>query len=227
MKFPILLLCASALAATASAAPLCTASPGAWCEATVGDAGAFPKTGQATVGTGAVNSIIGYIGNGTAGSDLYSIVIQNTSQFSATFAAYTANGATGESNAAIYLFNSQGRGIEAADEGTALTGFNSFSGIYYIGIVPDGNAPEYTVGANAFPIFTSLTNGQISLPVAGAGTIDRYSRNGCGVNCQGAYEIALNGAQYSNLPEPGSLALLGTAMSAFSLLCRVKPRKSS
>jgi hypothetical protein len=103
MKFPILLFCASALAATASASPLCTASPGTWCEAAVGDAGAFPKTGQATVGTGALNSIIGYIGNGTAGSDLYSIVIQNTSQFSATFAAYTANGAIGESNAAIYL----------------------------------------------------------------------------------------------------------------------------
>jgi len=227
MKLPIFVICASALVvSSASAVPLCTASAGTWCEAAVGDAGAFPINSQATMGTGALNSIIGNIGNGTAGSDVYSILIQNTSQFAATFGAYTANGVSGESNAAIYLYDAQGHGVEAALEGTSLTGFNGAAGLYYIGITPDGNAPEYSVNGNKFAIFSAFSSGQVSLPVAGAGVLDAYSGAGCGANCQGAYDITLSGAQYSNAPEPASLALLGTALTSLSFLYRFKRSKS-
>jgi len=227
MKLPILLICASALvASSAGAVPLCTASPGTWCEAAVGDAGSFPINSQATMGSGTITSIIGNIGNGTAGSDVYSILIQNTSQFAATFGAYTANGVTGESNAAIYLYDAQGRGVEAAMEGTSLAGFNGAAGLYYIAITPAGNAPEYPASGSKFAIFAAFSNGQISLPVAGAGAIDAYSAAGCGTNCQGAYDITLSGAQYSNAPEPAPLALLGTVLTSLSFLYRFKRSKS-
>jgi hypothetical protein len=222
MKIPILLVCASALAATAGATPFCTTSPGTWCEEAVGDAGAFPKTSQATMGTGALSSIIGIIGNGTAGSDLYSILIPDTGLFSATFAPYAANHISGESNAAIYLLNAQGRGVEAAQEGTALSSFNSIPGVYYIGIVPDGNDPEYRVSGTPFQLFTPFISGQDSLPVAGAEGISAYTHAGCGASCAGGYEISLTAAQYSNVPEAAPLALLGSGMSAIGLLRRFR-----
>ncbi len=222
MKTAIFLMSAAALAVAAGAAPLCTTSPGTWCEAAIGDAGSFPGNSQATMGTGTVNGIIGNIGNGTAGSDVYSILITNTAQFSASLAAYTATGATGEDSAALYLFNAQGKGIEAALEGTALAGFNGTPGIYYVDVAPDGNNPEYTVTGNHFDMFTNFVNGQDSLPVAGAGSINVYTHNGCGVGCEGAYEVTLTGAQYSNLPEPGSLGLMGGAFAALSLFRRFR-----
>ena len=225
MKPLILFICASALATIAGAVPLCTISPGSWCEAAVGDAGGFIANAEATKGTGALNSIIGNIGNGTAGTDLYSILIENPAQFSATLAAYTSTGYTGETNAALYLFDATGHGIEAASEGTALSSFVGPAGYYFVGVVPNGNLTEYTANGASSAVFNPFVNGQDSLPVAGSSALDKYSQDGCGTSCTGAYEVTLNGAQYSNLPEPGSLALFGVAFSTVSLIRRFKSTK--
>jgi hypothetical protein len=116
---------------------------------------------------------------------------------------------------------------EAADDGTALSSFNGASGVYYIAIVPDGNSPEYKANGNAFPIFSSFVAGQISLPVAGAGPISAYTSMGCGQKCAGWYDITLDGAQYSNIPEPASLALMGTALSALGFAYRFRRKAFS
>ncbi len=76
------------------------------------------------MGTGTLNSIIGNIGNGTIGADVYSIIIPNTTAFSASFASYTAGGATGETDAFIYLFDSTGHSVETAAENAMLGGFS-------------------------------------------------------------------------------------------------------
>lgn len=173
MKPLILFIYAFAVTAAASAVPLCTTAPGIWCEASVGDAGPFTQDSESTLGTGTLNAIIGNIGNGVGGSDVYSILISNPAFFSASLSAYTANGITGETNAALYLYNSLGAGVEAADEGTALSAFNGPAGIYYIGVTPTGNTPEFTVNGVSSPIFTALTGGQVSSPVNGAELIDK------------------------------------------------------
>jgi hypothetical protein len=214
MKFAVVLLWAGC-ALTMKAGAFCTVSPGVWCEQGVGDAGSLPATSEPTLGTGALNSIIGQIGDGTAGADMYSILITNPAAFSANFAAYAANNVPGLTQAALYLFDSNGDGIEAADDGSvALGSFTGPAGIYYIDIVPDGNTPQYRTGGNNFPIFTAFSSGVISLPVGGAGTIRNYSQNGCGTACQGGYDITFagGGVQYSNLPEPASMLLTGAVL---------------
>lgn len=218
MKTALLFVCASALALTAQAAPFCTPAPGVWCEQPVGpDAGQQIATAQVTTGTGSLNSIYGEI-NGLGGADLFKINIANTSAFTASYAAASGTGITGDSQAGLYLLNASGHGIEAADGATALTGFNAAPGIYYIGITGDGNVPEYTVNGTRFAIFSPFAAGQISLPVAGAGPLSAWSGQGCGANCAGGYDISLTGAQYAATPEPGSLALVGSMIGGLGLL---------
>lgn len=223
MKTALLFVCVSVLAATAQASPFCSpSSPGTWCEQPVGpDAGQLISDAQYTLGIGSLNSIYGEI-NGTGGADMFAISIPNTAAFTASAAPASGTNIKGDSQAALYLFDSSGHGIEAADDGTALAAFNGSPGIYFVDITGDGNTPEYTMGSNKLAIFAPFTAGQVSMPVSGAGALDNYSGAGCGADCAGGYEINLSGAQFSSAPEPGSLALAGSAISMLGLLCRFR-----
>jgi hypothetical protein len=215
-------------ALTVEAAPFCTVSPGIWCEKGQGDAGSLPASSQVTIGAGALNSIIGQINDGSSGADMYSIFISNPAAFSANFAPYAANAVPGLTEAALYLFDSNGNGIEAEDDGSiALGSFTGPAGIYYIDISPDGNLPRYRTGGNSFPIFGAFTSGVIAMPVGGAGSIKNYSQNGCGTACEGGYNITFTGGgvQNSNLPEPASMLLTGAVLAGLGAV-GLKRKKS-
>ncbi len=233
MKSAILFVCVAALSVSVQATTFCTAGSGTWCEQPYGpDAGQYVNTAQYTVGTTPnepLTTIIGAI-NGLGGGDMYAIYIPNPTAFSASFAAQTGTGPNGhtingDSQAALYLFNGSGLGIEAADDGTAISAFNGTAGTYFVDITGDGNVPEYSVGLNKYAIFQPFLAGQISSPVPGAESLSAYSGNGCGANCAGGYDISLVGADYSGAPEPGSLLLTGSAVTMLGLLTRMR-RKS-
>lgn len=226
MKFVGLLFCMTVFVAHSSAAPLCTPSPGMWCEQSLGDAGSLPYTAQPTKGVGNLNAIIGSIANGVTGADFYSVLIPDTKLFSASFLA-DLNGSPAESNAAIFLFDSQGNAVEGANEATLLGGFIGAPGIYYVGIAPNNNAPLYEAAGSLKPIFGIFTDGQSAKPLPGAGPVVQFTNTGCGDGCLGAYQITFSGTQFSNAPEPGSFALLGVALSASSLLYRFRSLRLS
>jgi hypothetical protein len=218
MKFVAVLLFSAGCALTLKATPFCTVSPGVWCEKGAGDAGSLPATSETTIGTGTLNSIIGDLSDGTGGADMYSIYIADPSTFSANFDGDGNGGVTPLADAALYLYDSTGHGIEAADDSTpALGAFTGPAGIYYIAIAPNGNNPQYKTGGNSFLIFSAFNNSADSTPVAGAGAIANYSKNGCGANCEGGYDISLSGANYSNLPEPASVLLTLLGLGTLSL----------
>jgi hypothetical protein len=223
MKLVAVLLCSAALALTVKAVPFCTVSPTVWCEKKAGDAGSFPLTSEPTMGTGTLTNIIGQLSNGTAGADMYSIYIPDPSVFSANFTPDSNGGVTGLAAAALYLFDGAGDGIEAADDGSApLVGFSGPAGFYYIDIVPEGSLPQYKKKGNIFPIFGDFTPGADSLPVSGAGSLTSYSKTGCGTDCEGGYDISLEGAQFSNLPEPASGLLTGFVLVGLGLIGRTR-----
>jgi hypothetical protein len=62
-------------------------------------------------------------------------------------------------------------------------------------------------------------------PVGGAGPITTYSFNGCGTACAGGYDISLSGAQYSNAPEPASIALTGLSFTLIGIASQVVRRR--
>ena len=221
IKFVVILVCSAAFALTVKATPFCTVSPTVWCEKEAGDAGSFPLTSAPTIGAGTLTDIIGQLSNGSAGADMYSIFIPDPSVFSANFTPDSNGGVTGLAAAALYLFDGAGDGIEAADDGSApLEGFTGPAGFYYIDIVPDGSLPQYKKKGNIFPIFANFTPGVDSPPAPGAGSLTSYSKTGCGADCQGGYDISLEGAEFSNLPEPASMLLTGLALAAVGLARR-------
>lgn len=223
MKFFVVLACSAGFALTVNAAPFCTVSATVWCEKGTGDAGSLPATSEATMGIGTLTDIIGQITEGTTGADMFSIFIPDPTVFSADFTPRSNNVVTGLDSAALYLFDSNGNGIEAADDGSApLAAFAGPAGIYYIAIAPDGSVPQYKHKGNFFPIFADFTSGADSFPVGGASSVVNFSKNGCGTDCQGGYDISLEGAEFSNLPEPGSMLLTGLALAAVGLARRRK-----
>lgn len=223
MKFVFALLCSAALSLTVHAAPFCTVSSTIWCEKTAGDAGSLPATSEPTMGTGTLTDIIGQIADGTTGADMFSIFIPDPSVFSADFTPRSNANISGLTDAALYLFDSNGNGIEAADDGSApLAAFAGSAGFYYIAIAPDGSVPQYRHKGNSFPIFADFTPGADSFPVADASSVANFSKTGCGADCQGGYDISLQGAEFSNLPEPASMLLTGLALAAVGVARRRK-----
>lgn len=225
MKYAVILLCAAGFATTIEASPFCTVSPGTWCEKEAGDAGGMIDSAEATMGSGPLNFIFGQISDGLKGADMFSVLITDPSTFSAAYTPSGNKNVVPDGQAGLYLFDSSGMGIEAVDDGSAALGaFAGPAGIYYIAVVPDGDDPEYKTGPSAFaPIFSAFVSGA-STPVGGAGPLKKYSQNGCGTNCEGGYEVSFlgGGVQSSNLPEPASVILTGSALVALA----VRSRKS-
>ena len=142
MRFMRLIVCAAVLAAAVSAAPFCTVVTGTWCEQGNGDAGGMLANAEFhNCGSGGpLNFIIGQLNEGVNGADMYAILIPDTTAFSASYLPFFEQECVGRrANAAMYLFDSNGFGIEAEDDGSVtLGGFSGVAGIYYLDVVPDG-----------------------------------------------------------------------------------------
>ena len=225
MKPIFLLFGLTTLGGLATAGTFCSPSAAQWCEGQggAGDSGKLPATAQYTIGTGGpgpggtLNAIIGILGDGTTGSDMYEIYISNPNAFAADWIG-TAGGDNHMllSQGALYLYNANGTGVEAVNgPGNFLAGFNGKAGFYYIAVTAAGNNPQN----NSNPLFTAFNGANISLPVDASKAIKGYSGGGCGTNCTGGYDIAFTGGgvQYSNTPEPASGLLIGSALAGLAL----------
>ena len=198
-----------------------------------GDAGDLPATAQIVTGptSTSLDSITGSLTLTTAISDgdMYQIFISNPAAFSASDTAFIQGYNNFDSQ--IFLFNAQGIGVVANDDAASGGSQSSIAagsisgsqiGVYYILI--DGSS-RYPVSSGGL-IFPNLTDGTTDptgtygpTGPGGAQAISSYTGSS---NEAGAYRIALTGAQFVVVPEPGSVAfmLAGTAGVALTVLRR-------
>ncbi len=228
MRFAAFCICLP-LAVTAFGAPLCTANATTWCEVQGGDAGHTIAGAEITSGGPMLTDIIGTLGDGTSGADLYEIMITNPAVFSATTEPVPAPGHNPDPDPALYLFDSTGHGVYAIDDisgedtqATLQAGLGigpQTPGIYYILIAPSGNLPE---GPASNPLFSLVTGSDVA---GDSHVLANFSDNGCGTGCKGSYDIHLTGASFATTPEPQTFALLGAGLLGIGTLRRRKNRR--
>jgi hypothetical protein len=200
----------------------------------IGDAGGLPGTAQVAFGTGSLTSISGTLIPATD-TDMFLIYLPGGTTFSAT----TAGGASFDTE--LFLFNSSGFGVYANDDtsgfaasstlpaGHALT--PNVAGLYYLAITQCCVEPGNAAGG----IFNASSNHNAVVgPVGpgGAGAITLYSGAPDQAPGGGAYTIFLTGAEFvpspTAVPEPASLTLLGTALTALAVRRRRnRPREAN
>ena len=200
----------------------------------MGDAGSLPGLSQPTLGFGTLGFINGNLG-GTISSggildfeDMYLINIVDPAMFRAT-----TDEMDGELNQAFATFNTmlwlfQPTGV--ADNALGILGNNDhpdtgnfqsllipiptdgspplvLPGLYYLAITRFNNVPQ-SAGLNIFNLDTPT---EISGPdgMGGMGAVDGWS--GDGGAFVGDYRIALRGVEFSDIPAPGTICLLGLA----------------
>jgi hypothetical protein len=207
-------LASGLLAVGLQAASVCTPGPGVWNEGDggQGDAGKKPDTANITVGADPLNYICGNLVDATSGGDMYAISIEG-STFTAIATGLKNNGIADPN---LFLFDSTGHGLDAAysSSGTAELDLSGLTpGIYYIALAGDGQDPENGSG-------NSIFNGNTT-PVLNYGHshLRQWSDTG-NPDDSGRYSIALSDAGFSNLPEPGSFALLGAGLGALGWIRR-------
>jgi hypothetical protein len=186
-----------------------------------GDAGKTPDKADITTGNGFLTEILGKVPDGAAGGDIFAITITDP----AAFSALTINlGKKGIQDPSLYLFDSNGRGVEAVDSNGAvqanLTAGNAHSpisiGTYYILITTGNNEPQNNAGVD---LFADTPGGGIVGPTLN-GMVKKFSGNGTGDS--GDYEIDLTGAAFDvQTPEPASMLLIGGGLLLVGLWKRV------
>ncbi len=203
-----LLLLALTVSTTASFAQV-------WTE--VGDAAELVP-GQITTGVGPLTNIVGGIGT-TTDRDLYCIYINDFQAFRAS-----TTGQPGTlSDTQLFLFNANGIGVTHNDDDPAggarstITGtFVPGNGIYFIGITGYNGDPSSAAGL----IWTNTPFNTERAP-NGPGAAGALTGWG-GTSATGTYDIALRGATFHQVPEPGTMIALGLGAAA---LLRRRNRK--
>lgn len=184
-----------------------------------GDAGGKLDTAQRTTGTGNLTSIAGTLGTsaleGDDLEDMYLITITSPLIFQLSIDA--------EFDAQLFLFN-----VTLANEAFGLLGNNDTAlgndpvitsvatdgtgaqvlnpGVYAIAISGIGRDP---ISMNGL-IFNFLNQTEISGP-DGPGGLNPHT-GWAGIGEKGGYKIDMIGVSFYDLPEPGSIALLGLAL---------------
>ena len=202
-----------------------------------GDAGDLPATTQIVAGAAgtSLTSITGalILANGISESDLYEIYVNSPSTFSASLTAFVPGYNNFDSQLA--LFSLTGLGIALDDDDTAtgnqsanLPAGNSLitsqqPGLFYLLVTGSGRNPASS-GGRIFPNFADGDGNTVDVTgvygptgAGGASPLSTYSGSS---NAGGNYIVALNGAQFVVVPEPGTYALvLASAAGLGLILC--------
>ena len=198
-----------------------------------GDAGDLPATAQIVAGPAgtSLDSITGSLTltNAISDGDMYQIFISNPAAFSASDTAFVQGSNNFDSQ--IFLFNARGVGVVANDDAASGGSQSSIAagsisgsqiGVYYLLIGGSGRYPVSS-GGLIFPNFTDGTTDPTGTygPTGPGGALAISGYTGSS-NEAGSYRIALTGAQFVVVPEPGSVACLlaGTAGVALTVLRR-------
>lgn len=164
-------------------------------------------TAQATVGIGALTSIIGNTADpvGDTGVDMYCVLVRDWTTFSASL----VGGATWDTQ--LFLFDSFGNGIACNDDSVGFQSALPSPNPWYSGrtspelvmiAVSGYNRDPSSAGGLIFPnTFTGVLG---PLGPGGGSPLSSWG----GSSASGAYTLALTGVEYC-IPTPGSLALLG------------------
>jgi MYXO-CTERM domain-containing protein len=207
-----------------------TAMAQSWSE--VGDAGNFPGVGgaQATMGVGALTTISG--NTGTAGGDLedaYMINIVNPAAFIATTDVVFNGAAFADFDTRLWLFDMAGNVVMGNDDvdGAAGSTFKSFISdpALYAGTGGvSAAAPPGTIVAGNYVLiiagFSHDPEDAANVDLANLGEFDSlvgpnplssgvFDHWEAFAPESGRYTIALDGVEYSTVPAPGALALIG------------------
>jgi hypothetical protein len=198
--------------------------------AKTGSPGNLPATAQVTQGSGELQEITGAFTYTTTGSertvvntsnpDLFEILIDGTSPFSAT----TFGEASSLYDPQLFLFNAAGAGVYANDDASDFTTSALIApttspapGLYYLGIATYGVVPRSGTGtaSDIFPNTVDDTSGNVSFtglktPFSGAtAPLTNWYLSGADVET-GYYGIALTGASYA---VPAAVPEASTAVS--------------
>lgn len=204
-----------------------------------GDAGDLPATAQVISGAAntALTSLSGALTltNGVSESDMFEIYINSPSTFSASLTGFVPGANNFDSQLMIFSA-ATGKGIMANDDdpvtgapqsnlpsGNTLMSSQT-AGLYYI--LVSGSGRYATSAATNGLIFPNFSDGTTDPTVVygpsgpgGANAITGYTGSS---NEGGNYTIALAGAQFVVVPEPGTWAFIvaGAAGLAFVLRAR-------
>lgn len=190
-----------------------------------GDAGDLPSSAQIVSGA-AGTPLTGINGaltltNGVSDSDLFQIYINDPSTFSASLTSFVPGSNNFDSQ--LGLFNAAGQGIELDDDDPAtgapqsnLPAGSSFltsspAGVYYLLISGSGRYASTGSGSLIFANFTDGTTDPTAVqgPISPDAVVGAYSGSS---NEAGSYVLALSGAQFVVVPEPGAWALISAGM---------------
>ncbi|WP_343641424.1 pre-peptidase C-terminal domain-containing protein [Roseateles sp.] len=185
------------------------------------DAGESLTTATTVTGAGSVDAIRGTL---DGGADLFAVYLTAGTAFSATT---TASGFPYNFfDTVLYLFDAAGKGLIANDDDgnaggsqSTLSGYiPTVSGLYYLAITGASYTPV-SGGAAIFPSLLGQPGNVAANP--GAGALSGWNSL---TSESGDYEIVLTGASAaaSDVPEPGSLLLVGAALGAAGLIRRRK-----
>lgn len=165
----------------------------------VGDAGELLDTAQVTVGSGPLTSISGSLINlgqtpdEVDDIDLFKIFISDTTLFSVT----VTSDLSADNDSTLFLFDSLGQLVDFSDD--------------VIGLIPQftpGDIDDLSNGTYflGFALYNTWPDASLTEPLSG------WDRDPSPFQT-GDYRLDLTGAEFSAVPEPTSIALLGLGLA--------------